>query len=42
VKGIIKIMVGIRDGEDMQKIFQDIKNTATTVSVYILTLIICD
>jgi hypothetical protein len=26
----------------MQRIFQEIKNTATTVIIYILTLIICD
>jgi hypothetical protein len=40
-KRIIRIMVETR-GRVMQRILQEIKNTATTVSIYILTLIICD
>jgi hypothetical protein len=40
-KRIIRIVVGIR-GRVMHRIFQEIKNTATTVSIYILTHIICN
>jgi hypothetical protein len=40
-KIIIRIMMGIRD-RVMQRIFQKIKNITITVSIYILTLIVCD
>jgi hypothetical protein len=39
-KKIIRIMVGIT-GRVMQRILQEIKNTATAVLIYIPTLIIC-
>jgi hypothetical protein len=41
---IIRIRISIMVGLEivMQRIFQEIKNTATTVSIYILPLIICD
>jgi hypothetical protein len=40
-KKIIRIMMGVRD-RVMWRIFQETKNIVTTVSIYLLTLIVCD